>query len=102
VNFSHTALILIILATAGCDTPMSKAERAIDLSDAANANARSALSRVQELESENEKLESEIDSLETQISNLEGDISSLKRDNSVLFSTVDNNARAYNKHLRNE
>jgi peptidoglycan hydrolase CwlO-like protein len=102
VKLSQTALILTILATAGCDTPMSKAERAIDLSDAANANARSALSQVQELESENEKLESEIDNLKNQISNLESDISSLKRDNSLLFSTVDNNARAYNKHLRNE
>lgn len=30
------------LALSGCDTPMSKAEQAVDMADAADANARSA------------------------------------------------------------
>lgn len=61
------------LALSGCDTPMSKAEQAVDMADAADANARNALSRIDVLELKNRGLESQISSLESRLSQLESD-----------------------------
>jgi hypothetical protein len=52
---------------------MSKAEQAVDMADAADANARSALSRIDDLELKNRGLESQISSLESRLSQLESD-----------------------------
>lgn len=62
---------IFALFVSGCDTPMSKAEQAVDIADAADANARSALSRIDDLEVKNRDLESQISSLESRLSELE-------------------------------
>ena len=56
--------LALALALAGCgQTPMSKAEEANDLADAAQANARTALSRLEELDGRVSEVEDENRSL---------------------------------------
>ena len=67
------------LALAGCGpTPMSKAEEANDLADAAQANARTALGRLEEMEGRVSDLEDENRSLKVEIASRESEIATLR------------------------
>jgi len=84
------------LALLGCgETPGQKAEQAYDLADAAQANARTALSKGEDHDSRITDLESSHSEQETEIAQLRSDIDSLK---SEFDAYKDDSVQWHHKH----
>ncbi len=80
------AVILSGLLTAACaETPGSRADKAYDLADAAQVNARTALGRLEEQDGRIEELEKRIKAQAEQIEFLVSDRDRLNKDVSTLF-----------------
>lgn len=89
-----SAVLLAAAFLGSCnDVPKIDASGAYDLADAAQANARTALSQ-------NDDQQTKIDELERRVRDLEATDDALKADLRSLRTTVNNNARIYNDHLQ--
>ena len=81
-------IFLAALSLSSCgQTPMGKAEAANDLADAAQANARTALGRIEELDSrisdledENRELKADVGTRQNEIEALRSEFESYKED----------------------
>lgn len=88
------AAIATVIFLGGCnDRVRLNADEAYDLADAAQANARSALGR-------NEEQDSQITALERKVQDLESTVQDLESKLSALGSTLSENARIANENGR--
>lgn len=99
---TKTNIVLAALLLGSCGERLHwtqyNADEAYDLADTANANARTALMRIESLSSRvgdesGSDLGSDIRMLRARIDDLESSFNSLRQ-------TVNNNADAYNQHIR--
>lgn len=90
------AVLMGALLLAGC-APMSKAEEANDLADAAQANARTALGRIEELDSRISDLEEENRRLKESLRLTDASLTEARENHTSLLNTLNSNVDKSNR-----